>query len=190
MKTAHSIKTFDFSTLFTNLSLGVIYASLIISLIIKMFLCSKYLAIMVNSNSKRAFWSNGSNYAWYREYAIYKLLEAWERVLLDTYLQFNWSIFKQILGLLIGGNASHLIADIYVSWCEYCYTTKVLNTDYALAKLLSYNCKYLDDICTVSIFVTLPKTYSTTHCYWKVVPIVTNKTPFWIFISVLLITNS
>ena len=29
--------------------------------------------------------------------------------------------------------------------------TKVVKTDYALAKLLSYNCRYLDDICTINL---------------------------------------
>ena len=28
--------------------------------------------------------------------------------------------------------------------------TKIVKTDYAMAKLLSYNCRYLDDICTVN----------------------------------------
>ena len=28
---------------------------------------------------------------------------------------------------------------------------KVVKTDYAMAKLLSYNCKYLDYICTVNL---------------------------------------
>ena len=51
IKTAHSIKTFDFSTLYTNFPLDVIYDSLR-SLIIKMFVNSKSVAIMVNSNSK------------------------------------------------------------------------------------------------------------------------------------------
>ena len=69
IKTAHSIKTFDFSTLYTNLPLDVIYDSLR-SLIIKMFVNSRSVAIMINSNSKRAFWSNGSNYARYNEYTI------------------------------------------------------------------------------------------------------------------------
>ena len=49
IKTAHSIKTFDFSTLYTNLPLDVIYASLR-SLIIKMFVNSNSVAIMVDSN--------------------------------------------------------------------------------------------------------------------------------------------
>ena len=29
--------------------------------------------------------------------------------------------------------------------------TKVVKTDYALAKLLSYNCRYLDDICAMNL---------------------------------------
>ena len=150
IKTAHSIKTYDFSTLYTNLPLDVIYDSLR-SLIIKMFVNSKSVAIMVNSNSKTAFWSNGSNYAGYREYTIDKLLEALELILFNTYIQFNGSIFKQILGIPMGGNASPFIADLYLSWCENCYMTKVVKTDYTLAKLLSYNCRYLDDICTINL---------------------------------------
>ena len=150
IKTAHSIKMFDFSTLYTNLPLDVIYDSLR-SLIIKMFVNSKSVAIMVNSNSKRAFWSNGSNYAGYREYTIDKLPEALELILFNTFIQFNGSIFKQILGIPMGGNASPFIADLNLSWCEYCYMTKVVKSDYTLAKLLSYNCRYLDDICTINL---------------------------------------
>ena len=133
-----------------NLPLDVIYDSLR-SLIIKMFVNSKSVAIMVNSNRKRAFWLNGSNYAGYREYTINKLLEALELILFNTYIQFNGSIFKQILAIPMGGNASPFIADVYLSWCEYCYMTKVVKTDYALAKLLSYNCTYLDDICIINL---------------------------------------
>ena len=48
------------------------------------------------------------------------------------------------------GNASPFIADSYLSWCEYCYMTKIVKTDYAMAKLLPYNCRYLDDICTLN----------------------------------------
>ena len=50
----------------------------------------------------------------------------------------------------MGGNASPFIADLYLSWCEYCYMTKIVKTDYAMAKLLSYNWRYFDDICTVN----------------------------------------
>ena len=49
----------------------------------------------------------------------------------------------------MGGNASPFIADLYLS-CEYCYMTKVVKTNYPTAKLLSYKCRYLDDIYTVN----------------------------------------
>ena len=131
-------------------------------MIIKMFVNSKPVAIMVNSNSKAAFWSNGSNYAGYREYTIDKVLEALEQILFNTYIQLNGSIFKQYLEYLwvvmlhlsllnytYQGVNKYL--ELYVSRCEYCYMTKVFKTDYALAKLLSYNRRYLDDICTVNL---------------------------------------
>ena len=158
IKTAHSIKTFDYSTLYTNLPLDVIYGSLK-SLIIKMFTNSKSIAILVNSYRKKAFWSNGSSYPGYREYTIDKLLEALEIILFNTYIQFNGTVFKQVLGIPMGGNASPFIADLYLSWCEYCYVTKLTKTDYNLAKRLSYNCRYLDDICTVNLkdFDTISK---------------------------------
>ena len=85
------------------------------------------------------------------EYTIDKLLEALELILFNTYIQFNGGIFKQILGIPMDGNASPFIADLYLSCCEYCYMTKVVKTDYTLAKLLSYNCRYLDDICTINV---------------------------------------
>ena len=95
-------------------------------------------------------WSNGSHYAGYREYTLDGLREALEIIIFNTYIQFNECIFKQILGIPMGGNASPFIADLYLSWCEYCYMTKIVKPDYAMAKLLSYNCRYLYDICTVN----------------------------------------
>ena len=52
IKIARSIKTFHFSTLYTNLPLDIIYDSLR-SLIIKMFVNSKRVSIMVNPNRKK-----------------------------------------------------------------------------------------------------------------------------------------
>ena len=59
----------------------------------------------------------------------------------------------------MGGNASPFINGLYLSWCEYCYVTKLTRTDYNLTKRLSYNCRYLDDICTVNLkdFGTISK---------------------------------
>ena len=106
--------------------------------------------LMLIAIAKKAIWSNGSNYAGYREYTTDELLEALEIILFNTCIQFNGCIFKQTLGIPMGGNASPFIADLYLSWCEYCYMTKI-KTYYAMEKLLSYNCRYLYDICTENL---------------------------------------
>ena len=49
----------------------------------------------------------------------------------------------------MGGNASPFIDDLYLSWYEYCCMIEVVKTDFG--KLLSYNCRYLDDICTINL---------------------------------------
>ena len=124
-----------------------------------MFANTKSNAILVNSYRKKAFWFNGSSYPGYREYTIDKLLEALEIILFNTYIQFNGTVFKHILDIHMSGNASPFIADLCSSWCEYCCVTKLTKTDYNLAKRLSYNCRYLDDICTVNLkdFDTISK---------------------------------
>ena len=106
---------------------------------------------MVNFNQKKTLWSTGSHHAGYREYTFDKLLEALEIILFNTHIQVNGSIFKQILGITMGGNASPFIDHLYLSWCECCYTTKVVKINYELAKSLSYICRYLDDICALNL---------------------------------------
>ena len=127
-----------------------------------MFANSKAVSIMVNPNSKKTIWSNGSNYAGCRDYKIDELLEALEIILFNTYIMFIGCIFKQILGIIL-----------YLSWCEYDY----FKTDYAMTKLLSYYCRYLDDICA-SILVTLQNIYITAHCCSKVVHAVKKQDTF------------
>ena len=56
-----------------------------------------------------------------------------------------------MLKILMDGNATPLIVDLYLSECEYCYMIKVVKTDCASANLLLYNCRHLDDICTVNL---------------------------------------
>ena len=51
----------------------------------------------------------------------------------------------------MGGNASPFIADLYLSWCEYCYMTDIVKTDYAVGKLISYICRSLENIFKVNL---------------------------------------
>ena len=115
---ASSIKTFDFSTLYTNLPLDSIYDSLE-KLIIKMFDNSGSNSLLVNADRKKAFWSQGKHYSGYKIYTIDKLLDALKYILYNTHVQFAGNLFKQIQGIPMGGNASPFIADLCLAWNEF-----------------------------------------------------------------------
>ena len=149
VKKAESIETFDFSTLYTNLPLNDIFDALQ-SLIIKMYKNSGSTAILVNSNVKKAFWSRGNFPKKYKIYTIDKLIEALKFILFNTYVQFGGHVFKQILGIPMGGNASPFIADLYLSWNEYQFMDKLSKANFDLARDFVYNSRYLDDIAIVN----------------------------------------
>lgn len=142
---AKSIETFDFSTLYTNLPLNTIYESLK-KLIIKMYNNSNSHTILVNVSKKKAFWYTGTYYSGYKKYTVDKIIEALHFVLFNTYVQFGGYVFEQKTGIPMGGNASPLIADLYLAWCEYTYISEIKKTDVQLAKILSNNSRYIDDI--------------------------------------------
>ena len=58
----------------------------------------------------------------------------------------------------MGGNASPLIADLYLSWLEYKYLDKLVkNKEFNLVNYLKYNCRFIDDIVTPNVdnFITI-----------------------------------
>ena len=71
------IKTYDFSTLYTSLELDAIYKSLV-QLILRMFKNRGSVGILVNSESKKAFWSDGSDRPDYKLYDLDKLYKLYK----------------------------------------------------------------------------------------------------------------
>ena len=78
------------------------------------------------------------------------LIDALEFVLYNAYVQFGSYLFKHILGIPMGGNASPFIAGIYLAWNEYQFIT-LSKTNSSLAKQLTYNSRYLDDFAVVNL---------------------------------------
>ena len=150
---ASFVKTYDFSTLYTNLPLDYIYECLE-KLIIKMFQNSNSVGLMVNSDSRRAFWSRGADYAGYKLYTVDTLLDALRYILYNTYVQFAGNIFKQTQGIPMGGNASPFIADLCLAWAEFCFMQELVKSkdpkNLALAQTLSNNSRYIDDISVIN----------------------------------------
>ena len=78
-------------------------------------------SILVHATRRKSFWSQNNSRPGYSEYTIDRLLDALKFVLYNTYVKFGNTIFKQIQGISMGGNASPFIADLYLAWNEYCY---------------------------------------------------------------------
>ena len=79
-----------------------------------------------------------------------KLKAALEYLLFNSYVKFGPYVFKQIKGIPMGGNASPLIADLYLANLEFKYMDKLVSSkspdNLRLAKKLSNNSRYIDDI--------------------------------------------
>ena len=150
---ASSIKTYDFSTLYTNLPLDYIFTTLK-GLIDCMFSNSKSDRILVSSGRKKAFWFQGTEYSGYKTYCKSDLLNALHYILYETYVQFAGNKFKQTKGIPMGGNASPFIADLCLAWAEYCFMQELSKSnnpvDCKLARLLSNNSRYIDDISVIN----------------------------------------
>ena len=109
---------------------------------------------MVNGDVKKSFWHDSSDPPNYKLYTIDKLLDSLKYVLFNTYIQFAGHIFLQTQGIPMGGNASPFIADLFLAWQEYCFMEKLIksnsDSDLKLAKQLSLNSRYLDDIAVIN----------------------------------------
>ena len=149
-----SVYSYDFATLYTNLPLESVRDE-IFELIDRYFDINlrkgeKYIALN-RYLGKSWFSSSNSNNSFSRE----KLKEALEYLLFNSYVKFGPYVFKQAKGIPMGGNASPLIADLFLANLEFKYMEKLVNTkrndinynrNIRLAKKLSNNCRYIDDI--------------------------------------------
>ncbi len=61
----------------------------------------------------------------------------------NNFVGFGGFVFRQITGIPMGSNCSALLADLFLSWCEYEF---IRNINREEAKLFAYICRYLDDI--------------------------------------------
>ena len=144
-----AIHTYDFSTLYTNLPLDLVKKELF-EMIDRYFdinerKSNKY--IVLNQFWKTAhFGSDNRNGSYDRD----RLKTALEYLLFNSYVRFGPYMFKQIKGIPMGGNASPLIADLFLANLEFKYMDKLVSSkspnNLRLARKFSNNSRYIDDI--------------------------------------------
>ena len=122
-----SIHTYDFSTLYTNLPLDLVRNELF-------EMIDRYFDINERKSNKyivlNHFWET-AQFASVNKKGSYdrdKLKTALDYLLFNSFVRFGPHVFKQIKGIPMGGNASPLIADLFLANLEFKYMDKLVSS--------------------------------------------------------------
>ena len=144
----YNMQVYDFTTLYTNLNLGVV-EKLIFEMIDLIFNnTNKY--ICISKYDDKCFFAK-KKYNGYQCFSTENLKIAINFILQNTYIRFGDVILRQTRGIPMGGNSSSQLADLSLAKSEYNYMQSLLKTKKLnLAKLLSNNSRYVDDLITIN----------------------------------------
>ena len=141
-----SIHTYDLSTLYTNLPLDLVRNELFETI-------DRYFDINERKSNKyivlNHFWETAQFASVNRKgsYDREKLKTALDYLLFNSFVRFGPYVFKQIKGIPMGGNASPLIADLFLANLEFKYMDKLVSSkspeNLRMAKKLSNNSRYV-----------------------------------------------
>ena len=110
---------------------------------------NKYICISRKDNSNCFF--SKKEYNNHYCFSASDLKEAVKFIIYNTYIVFGGILYLQTKGIPMGGNSSSPIADLTLIKKEFNYMKKLLKEKkFNLAKLLSKNCRYVDDLATMN----------------------------------------
>ena len=141
----YNLQVYDFTTLYTNLDLGVI-ETLVNEMIDLIFNKSFNKYLCVERFGDRGFFSKKS-YNRFLCLTAETLKGAVRFILNNTYISFSGFVLKQVRGIPMGGNSSSQLADVPLSKSEFNYQLSLIkDKKFNLAKRLSNNKRYVDDL--------------------------------------------
>ena len=140
-----NIQVYDFTTLYTNLDLGVVEK--LLSEMIDLLFSNTNKYICISKFEDKSFFSKKVYNNYYCFDAVL-LKKAIEFLLQNTFVSFGNIILRQTKGIPMGGNSSSQFADLSLAKSEFDYMKSLLaSKKMSLAKLLSNNGRYVDDLC-------------------------------------------
>ena len=145
----YNLQVYDFTTLYTMLDLKEVEDMIneVIDLIFSER--NKYICIS-KFDSNNCFFSK-KKYNNYYNFNKTDLKESVKFIIYNTYITFGGNVFIQTKGIPMGGNSSSPIADLTLGKMEFNYMKKLIQgKKFGLAKLLSNNCRYVDDLITIN----------------------------------------
>ena len=137
-----SMQVFDFTTLYTKLDLQEVISSIsgMIDLIFSP--TNKYICI----NYKKSFFSK-KKYKGYHCLDKESFKEAVQYIISNTFVTFGGFVLRQVKCIPMGGSCSSNIADLTLNFKEFTFMKRLVKEKkLGLARLLSNNSRYVDDI--------------------------------------------
>ena len=143
---AHSLNTYDFSTLYTNIPHDSLKNNMK-ELIDEAFSVRGAQYISCNSRGK-CCWSNERKY----DINIDKsqLIDMINYLVDNIYVSVGNTIFRQRIGIPMGTDCAPLLANLYLFRLEYKFMKKLLKTNMSKARLFSNTFRYIDDLLTLN----------------------------------------
>ena len=140
--------TSKFTTLYTRLDLTEVENT--INEVIDLIFSERNKFICISKRDNNCFFSN-KTYDSHVNFSSADLKEAVKIIIYNTYVVFGGIVFIQTKGIPMGGNSSSPIADLTVGKKEFNYMKRLLQEKkLRLAKLLSNNRRYVDDLATIN----------------------------------------
>ena len=149
-ETIYNAQVYDFSTLYTNLNLNDVKKAMkgMLDLI---FNRDGNKFINISLFKRKTFFSNKTFNGFYT-FSKDSLLLAVNYILDNTYVVFGNFLLKQDCGIPMGGNSSGEIAKSSLGFYEFDYMKELMKNkkQWDLAKRLSNNSRYIDDLITIN----------------------------------------
>ena len=144
----YNIQVYDFTTLYTNLDLNTV-ERLLFNMIDLIF-SNTNIYICVSKFNDNCFFSK-KEYNNYYCFTASLLKKSIHFLLQNTFVSFGEIVLRQTKGIPMGGNSSSQFADLSLAISEFNYMKKLLsNKKINLAKLMSNNCRYVDDVSIIN----------------------------------------
>jgi len=145
----YNLQVYDFTTLYTNLDL--LEVELMINEVIDLIYSERNQYICISKKDNTTCFFSNKQYNNHYCFSADDLKEAVKYIIYNTYIMFGGILYLQIRGIPMGGNSSSPIADLTISKREFNYMKKLLSEKkFNLAKRLSNNCRYVDDLITIN----------------------------------------
>ena len=138
------LSTWDFSTLYTSIPHDQLKHN-VKWFIRKIFSFMDMIYITASQSSKKAYFSKNRGKI-NHSFTMDELINAVCFIIDNSYIVFQDSIFRQIIGIPMGTNCAPHLANIYLHKFEYCYLLKLIQDGQLnVAKKLSNVFRYQDD---------------------------------------------